>query len=255
MRVCLTTTAAAKVKAIIAQNALVPQISSNPFDGLSPNDIVSVDILDLLEQPDVHLLIKKYLADLAARTKAKPNYLDGINKNNESLKMVVAPLETIISTLEKISSPEWNSDSTEIPRHMFDVSANYPWTPSPSGLRFTNDFDPRITIPDNCVFSQAVRQSAFGALYATLDFDNLLVSKMSDDDRITLGVHEAVYNVVMNAPNYDHVVNPSYLTRKLTMLCLAMAAGHVNENEPVFAAIIKNLGYGKFVYLKSAVRK
>lgn len=248
VRVCLTPKAAAKAKAIVAEGLLVPQISGNPFEGLKSEDILSVDLIDLIERPDLLPQIKPVFAKIATGTHKQRDYAPDINphaKANESIKMIQQGSEELRPLVYATRAPEWASDSTPLPEYMLRVTSNSTWTPSPSGLRLTTDFDPRLKLNENCLFAQAVRQTVFTRHFLSFDYDSLLLSKMSDDALLALGLHEQFYAVVMLAPNYNRIAEPSILTRRMTQLALETIAHRPNAQAQL-SEIVRRLGYGPF---------
>jgi hypothetical protein len=239
--VCLKPKVATRVKAIIRENAQIPQLATDPFAEVKDSDIVSVKLLDIVEAGDFaedefDLFTKEFVAKLSM----SPNF-------------------------HAFYSPSWFSNLSvhlsEIGKHAsafaldsaFDRAAyalgRLQWHESDHGLAVTDDFSPKYLNPPNCVFAQVARQNNFAIRSTVMDYDEKLLRKMSATNRVALAIHEVYYRLVLNAPHRDRVTNPSIYVRQLTALTLAYMSAYpalIGDAANDIAALLEQLGYGPF---------
>lgn len=234
VRACFTARAAAKVKNNILLSTQSPQIGIDALSGITKGDIISVDLLDLVEQPGSFDTIQ---ASLKAFLRVTPQ--DG------ALQAIKWGIIDIVDKLEGTGFSAFDSLKSDFPRYASNT-ANEEWTASDTGLALTRDFDPKISNKANCVFIQAVRQEVVSAHFKTLIYDERIVEMMSIPQLAALGLHEAVYNLVLNSPAARKIQNPSVLTRQLTVLILLAIAQGGPEDFEAIAENFESLGYGPF---------
>jgi hypothetical protein len=234
VRVCLVPMAAAKVKSNILMNSQSPQMAVDVLTGIQRGDIVSVDLLDLIEQPAYSPKIEAALNSFVKLPAGTP-----------ALEVLQTGLYEMVDQLERTGLSAFNPDKSNFAQYAVDISANTTWTASDSGLALTRDFDPKILNKENCVFAQAVRQEVISPHFRTLIYDQRILQMMSRSQLIALGLHEAIYNLVLNSPARDHIANASVLTRQLTVLILMAFTEDYTDMEAI-AESLESIGYGPF---------
>jgi hypothetical protein len=234
VRVCLTPNAAARVKNNILLSTQSPQIGVDALAGITRSEIVSVDLLDLIEQPAYSEKIQKSLQNLLLTS-----------PQSSPLEALKFGLTAIMNELEKTGFSVFDGDKSDFPQYAVNIASNTTWTPSDSGLALTRDFDPKISNKENCVFAQAVRQEVVSPHFRTLIYDERIFNLMSGPQLTALGLHEAVYNLVLNSPARLSIENASVLTRQLTVLML-MALTDTDSDFEAIAESLESIGYGPF---------
>lgn len=249
VRVCLTPAAAEKLKNTLVKNSAVAQIAMDPFGDVQADEIISVETLDLLEIPGQRPLISPLMKDVASKLDAGAKKW-GYQELPRPLRVMKVALADLYERLAATKMSAFNgSKEDRISQSLMDVWDNIEWNASETGLRLTNDFDPKVTNAKDCIFGQAVRQTLFSERVAALDYDAKLLARMSDESLIALALHEAVYNLVLHAPKYKEIKNPSVTTRQITTLLLAGLAGGGYSTSPYedFAKVLKSIGYGPYL--------
>lgn len=258
VRVCLTPQAAAEVKSTLIANAQAPATARDPFAQIAPQDILSVRLVDVFEQPALTEDIAKFFANPgteiiyraqdqdAALSQQLKTMSDGVDQAYCSLQDSGEEAFLASSPNGPGSGPAWNYlHPTPIIRGMMLLEKVENWYPTNQSLPLTADFDPKVENPPNCVFAQVARQTVYSERRVRIDYDPRLLARMSDHDIIALGIHEGVYNTVLQAPRFNQLKHPSVTTRQLTALLLAFL-GATDSHAEQIAAVLDDLGYGPY---------